>query len=132
MRAQADRSEDKRYLKDLSDSLSTSYNRIRLDECGDWNIFGKRGKISTETKYWYLFLSPETKRHWSNVKNRLKFMTVHIDGDDEGILKLSRMPTEKEAEKVRKELQMRKRTEMSDAERELLKIRFKSSCRKGL
>lgn len=132
MRAQANRLEDKRYLYALSDSLETSYERVHLDECGDWNIFGKKGKLFTDTKQWYLYISPENSRIWNNIKKKLKFMKVSQDGDGEGILKLERMPTAPEAEAIRKVLQIRKRTILSEEDRALLKIRFKSSCSKGV
>lgn len=132
MRAQPDRSEDKKLLQRLSGHLKTSYNRIRLDECGDWNIFGKKGKIFTDAQLWYVYTGGDSKRQWNNIKAKLKFMIVSQDGDDEGILKLERMPTEKEAEVIRKVLQLRKSVELSEADRALLKIRFRSACSKGV
>lgn len=127
MRAQADRSEDKKLLMKLSDCLETSYQRIHLDECGDWNIYGSKGKIFTDAKLWYVYFSCGSKRGWNNLKARLKFMEVSQDGDAEGILKLERMPTEKEAEKLRKDIGLRKRTILTEEQRAELIIRFKSS-----
>lgn len=132
MRAQADRSEDKRLLQKLSDYLQTSYQRIRLDECGDWNIIGSRGHVFTDAKLWYVFVGGESKRSWNSVKSKLKFMELSQDGDAEGILKLERMPSEKEAETLRKVLGLRKRTILSEEDRALLKIRLRSPCSKGV
>lgn len=127
MRAQPDRIEDKRLLQRLSNCLETSYQRIHLDECGDWNIFGGRGKVFTDASMWYVCFECNSKRSWNNLKVKLRFMEVSQDGDEEGILKLSRMPTEKEAEKLRKALGLRKRTILTEEQRAELKIRFKSS-----
>lgn len=132
MRAQADRSEDKRLLQQLSDSLETSYQRIRLDECGDWNIFGRKGKISTDTKLWYVYIPGQTKRQWNAAKHKLKFMEVSQDGDEEGILKLERMPNLEEAKIIRKVLGLRQRVVLTEEDRALLKIRFKSSSQEGV
>lgn len=108
MRAQPNRIEDKRYLGDLSDALKVSKNNMYVDECGDWNIRGKEGKISTDTEKWYLYLRGDSMRNWTNLKKKLKFMSPHQDGDDEGILSLDRMPTSKEGSVVRKILKLKK------------------------
>lgn len=133
MRAQPNRLEDKRFLYEISDVLDTSYQRVKLDTYGDWNIFGKKGKISTDgTKAWYLYFSPESVRVWNNVKKKLKFMKVHQDGDDEGVLKLERLPTKKEAAEVKKLLKLRKRIVLTEEERAQLKIHFKSPSTEGV
>lgn len=132
MRAQANRSEDKKYLQKLSSYLFTSYQRIKLDECGDWNIFGKKGKIFTETKFWYIYIDADSKRQWNNAKRKLSFMIVSQDGDDEGILKLDRMPNPEEAKIIRKLLGLRISTQLSEEGRALLKNRFKSPCPEGV
>lgn len=132
MRAQADRLEDKRYLKKLTEALNISEDRIHLDECGDWNIFGRRGKISTETEYWYLYTECFSARKWNNTKRKLSFMEVHQDGDTEGVLKCSRMPTEKEANEVRKVIGVRSRVKLTEEDLALLKNRLKFSSSKGV
>lgn len=127
MRAQTDRLEDKRYLRELSETLEISYQRIKLDECGDWNIYGRKGKIFTDTEAWYVYFCCSSKRSWSNLKARLKFMEVSQDGDEEGVLNLLRMPFKNEVEKLRKEVGLRKRTILTKEQRAELIIRFKSS-----
>lgn len=121
MRAQANRIEDKRYLKNLSKALDISEGRIKLDECGDWNIVGKRGHISTDTEYWYLYVKYEdSNRKWTNTKKNLNFMEVHQDGDDEGVLRLGRMPFRDEAMTVRKVIGVRPRTVLTEEGRAML------------
>jgi hypothetical protein len=132
MRAQTDRLEDKRYLKKLAKSLDISEGRIKLDECGDWNIFGTRGKISTDTEFWYLYASYDSPRKWNNTKKALSFMEPHQDGDMEGILKCSRMPFRDEARTVRKVIGVRPSTKLTEEGRAQLKIRFKSSSQQGV
>ena len=39
---------DRELLVGLVDALSVSRSRLKRDECGDWNIFGRRGHISTD------------------------------------------------------------------------------------
>lgn len=117
MRAQPNRENDKILLEKLSEHLSTSEDRIRLDDCGDWNIFGRRGHIFTDSKLWYVFVAETTKRKWSAIKAKLKFMEVSQDGDDEGILKLERMPLQEEAEAIREVLGLNKRPELTEEQR---------------
>lgn len=131
MKAQPNRIEDKRYLKKLTQALDVSEKRIKLDECGDWNIVGTRGHIHTETKFWYLYTQCETPRKWENTKKSLSFMEVHQDGDDEGILKLDRMPFRDEAMMIRKVIGLRPRTILTEEGRALIKNRFKSSSQQG-
>lgn len=132
MRAQANRIEDKRYLKNLSRALDISDGRIKLDECGDWNIVGKRGYISTDTEYWYLYVKYEnSNRKWSNTKESLNFMEVHQDGDDEGVLRLDRLPFRDEAMTVRKVIGVRPRTVLTEEGRALIRERFIAPAKGG-
>lgn len=131
VRALPDRQEDKKYLKKLSEALDVSEGRIKLDENGDWNIFGMRGKISTDSEYWYLYTS-RTPRKWNNIKRDLSWMEVHQDGDDEGVLRCSRMPFRDEAVVIRKIIGMRPRTKLTEEGRALLKNRFKSPSQRGV
>lgn len=125
------KAEDKRYLKKLTQALDISDRRIKLDECGDFNIFGNRGKISTDGEYWYLYVQ-RTLRTWKNVKNTLSFMEVHQDGDEEGVLRLARVPFRDEASLVRKTIGVRPRTVLTEEGRAALKIRLKSPSQKGV
>src|SRR5882762_10321000 len=95
IRAQADRSEDKKYLQNLSDSLKTSYSKIKLDGCGDWNIIGQKGFINTDTKFWYIY--PDGK----SLENRLSFMEKRMNGLS---FRSDSNPTAKQAEIIRKVL----------------------------
>jgi hypothetical protein len=86
-------------IRNLYDTLGTS-SRLARDECGDWNIYGTRGKLYTDEKFGYLYLYID--QSWGRAKRTLSFMEVHQDGDAEGILRLDRLPTEQEARLIRK------------------------------
>jgi len=116
--------EDKTYLKDLIEALDVSENGLKLDERRNWNLAGRRGIINTEGKYWYLYTSWISKAKWTNTKKLLGFMEVHQDGDEEGILKLNRMPTPEEAQLVRKTCGLSKRPLLTEEERARRKSLF--------
>lgn len=108
---------DKLYLQELIEALDISINSLKLDTCRDYNLVGRRGIISTEGDSWYLYTSWNTKAKWTVTKKRLNFMEVSQDGDEEGILKLSRMPTSEEAQLVRKICGFSKRPVLTEEER---------------
>lgn len=126
------RKDDREYLKKLAKALDISEKRIKLDDYEDWNIFGSRGKISTDCDYWYLFTQCETDRKWTFTKKRLSFMEVHQDGDSEGVLRLARMPFRDEAMIVRKVIGLRPRTVLTEEQRQSLKIRLNSLSPEGV
>lgn len=109
--------EDKLYLENLAEALGVSKGRIKLDDYRYYNIFGRKGHISTDNEYWYLFTQGSGKMQWNNIKRKLSFMEVSQDGDDEGILRCSRLPSEEEAKVIRKVLGMRPSTVLTDVQR---------------
>lgn len=115
---------DKILLQGLSDALDTSHQRIRLDPCRDWNIKGTRGHIFTDAKLWYVFVAASSKRHWTAIKHKLQFMELSQDGDDEGVLKLERMPTPAEAKTIRAVIGLRPRTKLTEQQRAELRDRL--------
>lgn len=125
------KTEDKKYLRKLTKALDISDRRIKLDKCGDFNIFGTRGKISTDGEYWYLYASRDTGMKWTYTKKALSFMELHQDGDEEGILRLARMPYSEEARTVRKVIGVRPRTVLTEEARALLKSRLKVPAQRG-
>lgn len=105
-----DRDKEKKLMQKLVRSLKivkkrNGKNILHLNECDDWVLTSRYGSIQTDSEYWYLWV---INRRWSSVKKELSFMTLTQDGDDEGILRLDRMPTEVEAVKIRKTLNLRK------------------------
>jgi hypothetical protein len=128
------KAKDKELLTELCSVLKVSKNNLRLDEYLDWNIFGgQEAKISTDGESWYLYLQYENqKRRWNRAKKFLPFMKVTQDGDDEGVLKMTGMPDEKQAETVRKYLRLRKVNPMTDKQREVVTRMRNTSLNKGV
>jgi hypothetical protein len=110
-------------LKDINVKCS---NKITKDECLDPCIFGKKGKMYQDKDYWYLYLAG---RNWNYFKTQLNFMEVWQDGDAEGVLRLNRPLTDKEAPKVRKAAELGKKRVMSEKQRDILQNHmFKTRC----
>lgn len=101
-----DHKKDKEVLTNVSTALNISKTHIRKDELNYWNIIGKDAWIDTDGDWWYLHLSASA-RQWNVWKKTLSDMEVKIDGEDEGVLALQRMPTETESRVIRKLLRLR-------------------------
>ena len=91
---------DRDQLKDLRSALGTWDRALQRDDCNAWVIIGKRGSIHTwgDGKTWVLSVSCHSARHWTATKARLAFCKVTQDGEDEGCLRLSHLPTPKQFE----------------------------------
>src|SRR5262249_5436729 len=78
---------------------------------GTWTIIGSRGTIQTfgDDQTWLVFVASRSRVHWTYTKQRLAFCTLCQDGDDEGTLRLHRLPTAAEATLIRDILGIRKR-----------------------
>jgi hypothetical protein len=107
-------------LDDLVKHLSCQDRAYRRDECGDWMIEGKQGHIHAHPEGFYLYCAPGSPKAWTYAKRALFFCEVTQDGDDEGFLKLVRLPTDAEAEIIRDKLGIRKKREVSEFEKERL------------
>jgi len=117
-------------------AINASESALRRDECGDWRIEGSTGHVyavpatgedSPRAKRhecpcaagFQLYVMGGSVRRWTNAKRALSSSaTVTNDGDDEGTLTMSRLPTTKdEAEVIRSYLGVRKRREISEETR---------------
>lgn len=123
---------DKVLLTELCSVLKVSKNNLRLDGYLDWNIFGGGGTINTDGESWYFYLPMGTKRKWDRVKKQLDFMVVTQDGDDEGILKMTGLPTVIQAEKIRKYLRLRISVPFTEEQRSALIGRLNTPCKSGV
>src|SRR5262249_23184438 len=76
---------------------------------------GSRGSIHTfgDGQTWVLFVACRSPMHWTYTKRRLAFCTLGQDGDDEGTLRLHRLPTDAEATVIRDLPGIRKRMELT-------------------
>ena len=109
----ADADADRAQQKELLTALNASDRALRRDECGAWTLIGRQGSIHTwgDGTSWVLFVACRSALHWTYTKRRLSFCTVTQDCDDEGVLRLHRLPTPHEAEAIRDILGVRKRME---------------------
>jgi hypothetical protein len=119
-KADADRAQQKIMLV----ALGVWDRALRRDECGAWVIVGKQGSTHTwgDGKTWVLYVTCRSVRHWTATKTRLSFCTVMADGDEEGTLRLHRLPNPKQAELIRDVLSIRKRAELDPADLERRRV----------
>lgn len=127
-----DKPKDKIYLKAVLGCLKISQERIRKDECGDYIVQGRNGKIYTVGPYWYIYYDAQTPKKWTNVKKKLTWMHLQNDGDWEGIFRADYPPSPEQAEVVRKLLVIRKSTELTDEQRAVVKNRLNPPCSEGV
>jgi hypothetical protein len=74
------------------------------DECGDPVIAGSRGAIRACNGTFSIFVKCcESRKRWNNIKRATAgFAVCTMDGDDEGVLRLTRLPEGEEIALVRK------------------------------
>ncbi len=114
-----DRKADRELLLRLAEALQVAKSNIHRDPCGDWNLAGRRGHVSTDGTSLYLHLSFETKRRWESAK-RMLGEPVSQDGDDEGVIKLLDLPAGEKVIQIRKLLGLRKVAPLTDGQRSTL------------
>jgi hypothetical protein len=125
--AEADRAQQLALLS----ALDATSRALRRDECGAWCISGERGNILTwgDGKTWVLYVRCRSARHWTATKRRIAFCQPTQDCEDEGCLRLHRLPTTKQAEAIRDALGIRKRATLSPDELERRKAQGKRLAR---
>ncbi|MET4244606.1 hypothetical protein [Bradyrhizobium sp. RT10b] len=95
-------------LSTLLGVLHGAMNALHRDECGDWTIAGSRGHIRACGGTFHVYVQCRSPMHWTYAKKQLAgFAIVHQDGDNEGILLLTRMPSESEVETLRRYIGLR-------------------------
>ena len=106
----------------LFSALDAAPAQLRRDECGSWVIAGRRGTIQTwgDGETWIVYVIGRSTRHWTMIKQRLAFMTVTQDGDEEGCFRLVALPTPEQAVLIRDALMLRKRRTLTEASRAAL------------
>jgi hypothetical protein len=88
------------------------------DDTGDWSIRGRLGHIYPDgTGYLLCVVSDErdqSARRWTNVKARLAGLCqLTQDGDDEGALRIDRLPAPHEAGVIREALGIKRKRQLS-------------------
>lgn len=113
------RLQDRAELETLLDALNGAKNAIRRDECGDWTIAGSRGTIRACDGKYYVYIPSGSAKAWTYAKKLLaSFATPSQDGDEEGILLLSRMPDADEAETLRSYIGLRQTHNVTEEQRQ--------------
>ena len=101
-------------LEKLLAALDASALALRRDACGDWAINGKLGRIYADGAGFLIVVATDgSARRWTFIKRRLAFCRVTQDGDDEGALRLDRLPVASEAGLIREAVGIRRRRHLS-------------------
>src|SRR6516164_3553311 len=83
-------------------AVNGAKNALRRDGCGDWVIAGSRGTIRACNGTFSVFVACRSRRHWFFVRQALDgFCSITQDGDDEGVLRLTRLPAGEEIVRLR-------------------------------
>jgi len=120
---------DRDHLATLLTALDASPRALRREpldarnkdrtEATDYAIFGTSGHVYADGDGFMLYVRTGDAHHdgsprrWGFIKKRLAFCHLTQDGDDEGCLRLDRLPTPIEAERVREAIGIRKRRHLS-------------------
>jgi hypothetical protein len=115
-------------LLELAAALGSRNSVLRRDECGNWRIEGTRGWVYAvsgtlnrpDRAGLQIYCAPGSARAWASARKTMAFAELALDGADEGLLFLARMPTPEEAAILRDKLGIAKKREISEAERKRL------------
>jgi len=121
-RTRQEEQDDKGQQEKLLVALDAAPFQLHRDECGWWVIAGRYGSLQTwgDTKTWAAYVICRSARHWTITKQRLSFMKVTQDGDDEGCLRLFDLPNVAQAVVIRDVLGLRKRRTLNKESRDKL------------
>jgi hypothetical protein len=94
---------DARHLDTFLTAIDASPAALRRPACrgwiGDYQIIGKHGHVLADHPGYLLYVTGTVQR-WKKAK-RLLPSIVTQDGDDEGLLRLGRLPLSNEADAIR-------------------------------
>jgi hypothetical protein len=96
---------------------------------GDIGIHGRLGHIYPDGTGFLLCVNAKDERdqslrRWTNIKRRLAFCRITQDGDDEGCLRLDRLPTSAEAVLIREALGIKRKRHLTPENLATLKNRL--------
>ena len=120
---------DRARLGALVRALGASDLALRREQCrgelGDYAVIGTSGHVYTDGDGFLLVVTTaESPRRWTNVKAKLGFCRLTIDGDDEGTLHLDHMPTPDQADLIRSALGIKRRRHLTPEALVSLKARL--------
>jgi hypothetical protein len=123
-------------LKELVDAIEASRTRIKCQD-GEWVIYGNSGYIWIDDIHWHLKVTNMSRRYYSSVKKKLSFMSLERFQEAREVgakeivvsaeFKLTRLPTPKEAEMLRKILAIKKRPTLTEEHKKRLSERFSTA-----
>jgi hypothetical protein len=106
---------DRAHLETFLTAIDASPTALERPVCrgwvGDYQITGKHGHVLADGAGFLLYVAGTVHR-WKKAK-RILPGTVTQDGDDEGILRLERLPTPAEADAIRDVIGIRRRRHLS-------------------
>ena len=106
---------DRTHLEPFLGAIDASPVALERPNCrvwaGDYQITGRHGHVLADQPGYLLYVTGTVQR-WKKAK-RILPGTVTQDGDDEGIIRLDRLPTSGEAESIRDLIGIRKRRQMT-------------------
>jgi hypothetical protein len=106
---------DRAHLEPFLAAVDASPTALERPNCrgwvGDYQISGKHGHVLADPPGFLVYVTGTAQR-WKKAKRVLPGMVTQ-DGDDEGIVRLDRLPTPAEAEAIRDLIGIRKRRHMT-------------------
>lgn len=117
-------------LLEMVAALKARDRSLRHDECGDWVIEGRHGRVYAVPgsvrrplqEGFQIYVPCSSVREWSYAKKAFApFTDLDNDGDDEGMVFLAHLPTPAEAEIIRQYTGIPKKRDVSDEERARLR-----------
>ena len=106
---------DREHLSAFLTAIDASPTALERPNCrgwiGDYQVSGKHGHVLADHPGFLLYVTGTVQR-WRKAK-RLLPGTVTQDGDDEGIVRLDRLPTPAEAGSIRDLIGIRRRRHMT-------------------
>jgi hypothetical protein len=123
---------ERAHLEQFLTALGATPRALTRDD-DDPVIDGKLGHIYADGPGYLLAVvakdeRDQSPRRWTNVKNRLDFCAVLVDGYDEGLLHLGRLPTPDEAPLIREALGIRRKRQLSDEAKAALIERLRQAA----
>jgi hypothetical protein len=106
-KSKAEAADDRACLDRMRSALNAANSAVRLDQCRLWTIRGSRGYTSTwgDGQTWMVVVNSVTPRRWTFIKQRMTALPglaqVTQNGDNEGVLRLMRLPAPNEAAAIR-------------------------------
>lgn len=109
----------------LVSALEISLGQLRRDECGDWAILGRFGRVYALPCGFQILITGWATQGWNLCKREFRFATLTQDGDGEGAFVFGRDdPAPYEVDIIRKRVGLRKQRAIGEDELAALRSRL--------